>query len=89
MDEFIDLVKKRRSVRKYRIDPVPREMIETCIEAARYAPTACNTQSWRFIILEGEMKERLVKESLGGFIIPNHWASEAPVIVVIATDMNI
>ena len=89
MGGFIDLVKKRRSVRHYSSDPVPRDMIEACIEAARYAPTACNTQSWRFIVVEGELKENLVKESLGGVVIPNRWANEAPVIVVIATDLDI
>ena len=89
MVKFINLVKKRRSIRRYRPDPVPREMIEACIEAARFAPTACNTQSWRFIVVEGELKERLVKESLGGVIVPNRWASIPPVIVVIAMNLDL
>lgn len=86
---FIDLVKRRRSTRKYLSDPVPRELIERCIEAATYAPTACNTQSWRFIVVEGDLKRELVERSLGGFIVPNRFADEAPAIVVIATDMNL
>ena len=86
---FIDLVKRRRSTRKYSTDPVPRELIERCIEAATYAPTACNTQSWRFIIVEGDLKKELADKALGGFIVPNRFASEAPVIVVIATDMDL
>ena len=86
---FIDLVKRRRSTRKYRTDPVPRELIERCIEAATYAPTACNTQSWRFIVVEGDLKRELAEKSLGGFIVPNKFAIEAPVIVVIATDMDL
>lgn len=83
---FIDLVKKRRSVRSYKPDPVPRELIEKCLEAVRHAPTACNTQSWKFIVVEGELKERLVAESLGGLVVPNRFATGAPVIVVIAAD---
>jgi nitroreductase len=86
---FLDLVKKRRSIRRYRTDEVPHELIDTCLEAARYAPTACNTQSWRFIVVEGELKERLVRESLGGMVVPNRFASEAPVIVVIAADLDL
>ena len=89
MTRFIDLVKKRRSVRSYRPDPVPREMIVKCVEAARYAPTACDTQSWRFIVVEGEMKERLIRESLGGLVVPNRWASSAPTIVVIASSLRL
>ena len=86
---FIDLVKRRRSCRNYRPDPVPRQLIERCVEAATYAPTACNTQSWRFFVVEGELKDRLVERSLGGFIVPNRFAKQAPLIVVMATDMDI
>jgi len=85
---FIDLVRERRSVRRYRPDEVPRELIERCLEAVRYAPTACNTQSWKFIVVEGGLKERLVRESLGGLVVPNRFAAEAPVIVVIAADLD-
>lgn len=85
MPEFIDIVRHRRSVRRYRSDPVPREMIEKCIEAARYAPTACDTQSWRFIVTEKELKDRIAKECLGELPVPNRWAGEAPVIIVMAS----
>ncbi len=88
MYDFISLVRKRRSIRRYMTDPVPAEMIKACIEAARFAPTACNTQAWRFIIVEGELKERLADKSLGGIVVPNRWASNAPVFVVIATDLD-
>ena len=80
---FLDLVKKRRSVRRYLPDPVPRDMIEKCIEAATYAPTACNTQSWRFFVLEGELKKELVKHvrtEIGPIASPDviHWAPGLP-----------
>jgi len=85
MPKFMDIVKQRRSVRRYRSDPVPREMLEKCIEAARYAPTACDTQSWRFIVTERELKDRIAKGCLGELPVPNKWAAEAPVIVVMAS----
>lgn len=89
MPEFIDIVTKRRSVRRYRPGSVPRELIEKCLEAARYAPTACDTQSWRFIITEGKLKDRIAKEGLGELPVPNKWADEAPVIVVLASAKDI
>lgn len=89
MPDFIDLVKRRRSVRRYRPDPVPREMVERCLEAARHAPTACDTQSWRFIVAEGGLKDSIVRECLGEPPVPNRWADEAPVIVVMASKRNI
>ncbi len=89
MNDFLALVKKRRSTRAYKPDPVPRELIDKCLEAVRYAPTACNKQSWKFIIARGEQKDRLVKEALGGVIVPNRWAAEAPVMVVIAMQLDL
>ena len=88
MNAFIDLVKKRRSIRSYRSDPVPREMIESCIEAVRYAPSASNTQGWRFFVVEGDLKDRLVEEAMGG-IVPNKFAATAPVIIVLAMKRSI
>jgi len=89
MSTFLDLVKKRRSIRKYTSDPVPREMIETCIEAARHAPSASNTQGWRFYVTEGDLKDRLVKVGLGGVIVPNAFALAAPVIVVLGMELSV
>jgi len=77
-NNFMDLVKSRRSIRRFKREEVPREMIEACVEAARYAPSSCHTQAWRFIILAGALKER-----------PNRWAATAPVMVVLAVDMNL
>jgi len=89
MNNFIDLVRKRRSIRKYRGDPVPREMIESCIEAARHAPSASNTQGWRFFIVEGDLKDRLVKAGMGGIVVPNKFAFSAPVVVVLAMKLSV
>lgn len=89
MKDFIDLVKRRRSIRSYRRKPVPREMIESCIEAVRYAPSASNTQGWRFFIAEGEFKERLVTEAMRGIVVPNRFAIEAPVVVVLAMKLSV
>jgi len=89
MKSFIELVKKRRSIRRYRPDPVPREMIESCIEAARFAPTASNAQGWRFFIVEGALKDRLIEKALGGIVVPNRWARSAPVVVVLAMELRV
>ncbi len=88
-EKLIRLIRKRRSIRKYKPDPVSRELLEKCMEAVRFAPSACHTQGWRFIITSGETKDRLANESLGGVIVPNRFASTAPVIVVIAMDLDL
>jgi nitroreductase len=83
---FLDLVKKRRSVRRYLPRPVEGEKIELCLEAARRAPSACNAQPWRFIVVEeAGLRERLGRAAFSGIYATNAFARRAPVIVVAAT----
>ena len=48
--DFADLIRKRYSMRDYSSQPVPQSVIDTCLEAARLAPSACNSQPWSFIV---------------------------------------
>ena len=48
---FAELVRGRRSVRVYRPDPVPRELVEQALEAARWAPSPHGRMPWRFVVL--------------------------------------
>jgi nitroreductase len=89
MDNLIAVIKGRRSIRSYKADPVPRETIEACVEAARHAPSASNTQGWRFFVAEGALKDRIADEALGGIFVPNKWARTAPVIVALAMKLSV
>ncbi|MBF0385848.1 MAG: nitroreductase family protein [Candidatus Omnitrophica bacterium] len=80
---FLELAKKRRSCREYSQNPVPREMIEKCLEAARLAPSACNSQPWYFVVVDSpELKDALGMEAFSGIYSMNSFAKEAPVLVV-------
>jgi nitroreductase len=46
-----ELFKKRRSIRRFKQDPVPDDYIQKIIEAARWAPSGANTQPWEFIVV--------------------------------------
>lgn len=66
MDDFHDAFWQtlfgRRSVRRYRPEPVPREIVERLLTAAIWAPSAHNRQPWRFaVVIEPERKERLTE----------------------------
>lgn len=81
---FLELAKTRQSVRKYTSKPVEREKIARCIEAVRLAPSACNSQPWKFIIIDDvELKERIAKETYNTVVNFNKFVKEAPVIVAI------
>lgn len=84
---FLELIKLRQSVRKYLNKPVEREKIERCIEAARLAPSACNAQPWKYIIIdEPELKEKVAQETFSTIASFNKFALQAPVIVSIVME---
>ena len=61
IDEFLDLVRERRSIRKFKPDPVPDEYIQKILEAAHWAISGANAQPWEFIVI----KDPLTKKRLG------------------------
>ena len=72
--DFMDLVKKRRSIRKYKPEPVPKEDIEYILEAARQAPSWANRQCWRYIVVSDEAIRKK--------ITMREWAAKAPIVIV-------
>lgn len=58
---FDEIVKARRSIRKYEDRPVPREMLDTVLDAGRLAPSAKNAQQWHFTaVMEPGLKKKLM-----------------------------
>jgi nitroreductase len=67
MNHVIDAIQKRRSVRSYEDRPVPKDVLTAIIEAGNQAPSAMNSQPWRFVVVEDEG----VKKKLLGAALPN------------------
>ena len=84
-----ELIQKRQSDRKYESRPVSREMVMKCLEAARLAPSACNSQPWKFVVVDDvallpQMGAAAAGRGLNGF------AREVPVIVAVVLEkMNL
>lgn len=57
--ELFKAMQRRHSVRSYRSDPVPKDVLERLIAAAASAPSALNEQPWRFYVATGETRKRL------------------------------
>ncbi|HEY81754.1 MAG TPA: NAD(P)H nitroreductase [Dehalococcoidia bacterium] len=86
---LLELLKQRRSVRDFLDKPVEREKIKLCLEAARVAPSACNSQPWKFIVVDdGELKKRLCDKAFSGIYAINAFCKKAPVIVVIVSERS-
>ena len=61
-DGFLELVKRRRSIRKLKLDPISDEDVGKIIEAARWAPSGANTQPWEFVVVrKKEIKDGIVQ----------------------------
>lgn len=83
--DFWELIKKRRSIRKFDPGkPVTDEQINKILEAAIWAPSAGNTQCWRFFVVrDTEVKDQLaVRAGHQPFI------NDAPVAIVVCADLN-
>jgi nitroreductase len=62
--DVIEAVKKRKSIRGYKPDPVPKEVLEQILELASHAPSAMNTQPWEFMVLTGEVLENVRRSNI-------------------------
>jgi nitroreductase len=61
-ENFLDLVKHRRTIRRFRPDPIPDDYIDKIIEAARWAPSGYNMQPWEFVVIRDKtMKDTIVQ----------------------------
>jgi nitroreductase len=58
---YEEIAQDRRSIRGYKTDPIPREILEEIIHIAKHAPSSMNTQPWHFHVLTGEPLERIRK----------------------------
>ncbi len=85
--DFMELVKCRQSCRQYLPDSVEREKIEQCLEAARLAPSACNSQPWKFVVVDDlQLKNLVAQKTFGRIVSFNNFTMQAPVLVLIVSE---
>ncbi|MCK4756644.1 nitroreductase family protein, partial [candidate division WOR-3 bacterium] len=62
--DFYEVIKKRKSIRKYKSDPIPDRVLDRILEAGRIAPSAKNIQPWHFIVIKDPgIKKRVAEAS--------------------------
>lgn len=80
--DVLEAIKTRRSIRRYKKDPVPEEVIEKILEAGRWAPSASNAQPWDFIVFsDPEVKQQVTGSFQFGWFL-----DEAPLGIVVVAD---
>jgi len=66
--ELRDAILGRRSVRKYKSDPVPKEVLEEIMDLAVWAPSGMNRQNWFFVVVAGDLRDRVVEICYQGYL---------------------
>jgi nitroreductase len=102
-DDFLELVKKRRSFRRFKPDPVPKEIVEKVLEAARHSPSAGNSQPWEFVVVQDPATKKSITQSINSGYkkvrkadTTMYWAvavqpylATAPVLIVVCGDRRL
>ncbi len=84
--EVLEAIKTRRSIRKYKTDPIDDKTVELVLEAARWAPSWANTQCWRFIVVRDSNIKAELANTLGSR--PPDAIRNAPVVIVACAELG-
>ena len=76
--DFLELARIRRSVRAYKPDPIPDAVVRRVLEAAALAPTACNRQPFRILVLPTRGHEQDLAR-----VYRHRWFTEGPLIIAL------
>ena len=79
-----EAIKKRRSIRKFKPDPIPEEKIRLLLESARLAPSGTNTQPWRFVVIKDNDTKKKLQEAAHN----QRHIGRAPVVIVCCADLK-
>lgn len=86
-EQFLELVKARRSIRNFKPDSIPTDYVEKILEVARWAPSGANSQPWEFIVVE----DKKFRDKFVNLITQNRppmrsGFKDAPVFIVVCGD---
>jgi nitroreductase len=86
-EQILKLILSRQSDRKYSDKPVEKEKLARIAEAGRMAPSACNAQPWKFIIVtDPELVGKIAEAAEAKLIGMNSFVAQAPVLLVIVRE---
>ncbi len=94
--DVLEAIKNRRSIRKFKADPVDEKTVEKILEAAHWAPSWGNNQCWRFIIVRDAKAKEQIADTLMKIKVDDEWMEnaacqaikEAPILIVICAEKS-
>jgi len=86
--EVLEAIRTRRSIRKYKTDPVDDKTLVTVLEAARWAPSWANTQCWRFIVVRDGATKNKLADTLNETNPARDAIRNAPLVIVACAELG-
>lgn len=84
---LLKLINKRQSDRAYLSNPIEKEKLNRILEAGRLAPSACNAQPWKFIVVDQqELKNKIADCTSSKILGMNHFTKQAPIHLIIVEE---
>jgi len=88
MNEVLKTIRDRRTVRRFKPDPIDEEKLQTILEAGRWAPSFSNLQPWKFIVVKDQdLKNALDKAAKESVL--HLGINEAPAVILVCVDRRI
>jgi nitroreductase len=88
MSDIMEIIRNRRTIRRFKPDPVAEEKVQMILEAGRWAPSFSNLQPWKFVVIKDPGLKKAVDTAARESVL--HWGiDEAPVVVLVCADRRL
>jgi len=88
MNDVLKAIRNRRTIRRFKSNPIDEEMLQMILEAGRWAPSFSNLQPWKFIVIRDPgLKTSLDKEARQSVL--HLGINQAPVVILVCVDRRI
>jgi len=88
MNEVLNAIKNRRTIRRFKSTPIEKEKLLTILEAGRWAPSFSNLQPWRFIVIKDQVLKNAIDKAARESVL-HLGINEAPVVILVCVDRRI
>jgi nitroreductase len=79
-----EAIAARRSIRRFKTDPIPEEAVKTLVESVRLAPSGSNSQPWRLKLIQDQATKDQIAEAANG----QRFIAKAPLVIVLCVDLG-
>ncbi len=88
MSDLMETIRTRRTIRRFKPDPISDEKIQVILEAGRWAPSFSNLQPWKFVVVKDPGLKKSIDRAAKESVL--HWGiNEAPIIILVCADRRV